>query len=79
MHHADLVPGCGHGRWFAEVLEDLASFLVGSQRLRIATLVQSNVAELQSSDGNIPEGISSFIAPNGLLIRLRHFVKPPQE
>src|ERR671918_260786 len=78
MHHADLVPGCGHGRWFAEVLEDLASFLVGSQRLWIATLAISNGAELDLSDGNISEGVSSFIEPNGLLISLHRFVEPPQ-
>lgn len=78
MHYADPVPGYGHSHRLAEVLEDLASFLIGSQRLRIATLVHSNGAELEFSDGNISEGVSSFIEPNGLLISLHRFVEPPQ-
>jgi hypothetical protein len=72
------VPGYGHGHRLAEVLEDLASFLIGSQRLRIATLVHSNGAELEFSDGSLPGIFQLLGAAVVLLIRLRRFVEPPQ-
>jgi hypothetical protein len=78
MHHTDLVPGCGHAGRLAEVLEALASFLIGSQRLRIPTLVHSNGAELALSGGIPPVTFQLPGSSDHLLIRLRRFVESPQ-